>query len=260
MPIIQTDGGFIYKTIKKRTNSKAKFFLLLFLCSVATVVGVFYLFTKVDFAGVFNLNKFQIFEQKTYYAVCVNSGDDFSYTSQFVNDVKLQDGAGYVLSYQNQYYLVLNIYDRQEDANTVAQNINNFDAEILPIKLNGLVLSKSFDAKQLNALKNSLNGVNKAFDCLYNLSISLDRGEIFDAEAKQKLQVFKETCQQDKEMLCQVFQNNFESIVTRAKIFASELVTNIIMLQSSQNLSSDIKYTLASTISSFLQLEQNVTK
>ncbi len=260
MPIIQTDGGYIYKTIKKRTNSKARFLVLLFFCSLAIIAGIFYLFTKVDFAGVFNLNKFQIFEEKNYYAVCVNSGDDFSYTSQFVNDIKMQGGAGFVLTYHNQYYLVANIYDNLSDAENVSQSINGIDTQVLTIKLNKLVLSKSFDTQQINTLKNSLNCVNKAYENLYNLSLCLDKGELLDAEVKQKLQVFKETCQQDKEMLSQAFQNNFESIVTRAKIFASELVTNIIMLQSSQNLSSDIKYTLASTISSFLQLQQNVTK
>ena len=261
MPIIKTDGGYIYKKISKNTtHKKVKFMFLLFLCSVIIFVGCFFVFSKYDVVGALSLNKYLLFDEVKYYAVSLYSADDFSSIANEVSTVKLQDGAGYVLKYSNKYHLIANIYSTKIDAENVVNNNANIDANILEIKLSRLIISKSFSNQGINALKQGLGLVNRAYDKLYKICISLDRGEILDAEAKQKLQVFKETCQEEKESFNLVFQNNFESIVSRVKIFQSEVISNISMILISQNTSSDIKYAIASIIDSFLSLQKNLTK
>ena len=80
------------------------------------------------------------------------------------------------------------------------------------------------------------------------------------AEAKQKLQVFKETCQMEKEAFTKVFVNNCDVIVTNVKILESEVISNIGTLLLSDNLKGDIKYSASNLLSYFLTFETNVTK
>lgn len=261
MPIIKTEGGYIYKkTTKSSGFKKAKFLFLLFIASITTITGSFFVFTKFDVTSALSLNRYLIFDSKTYYSVCIESGDSFSAVSETAQTIKLQDGAGYVLNMNNRYYVVASCYNSKEDASNVVNNLNGYSAEILEIKFDKLITSISFSSEQITAIKHSLNIVNTAFDKLYEVCLSLDRGEILDAEARQKLQVFKEICQEDKESLNKLFQNNFESVVTRVKIFQSEIISNISMLLISKNLSSDIKYSIISILDNFLTLQKNIKK
>lgn len=261
MPIIKTDGGYIYKKISKNTKTKkVKFLFLLFLCSVLIFAGCFFIFSKFDIIGAINLNKYLLFDETKFFAVSLNSGDEFSSIAEEVNDVKLHDGAGYVIKYSNIYHLIANIYSTKNDAESVLKNNSNFEASILEIKLNKMIIAKSFSSEEITALKHSLALVNRAYERLYQICVSLDRGEILDAEAKQKLQVFKETCQEEKESFNHIFQNNFESIVSRVKIFQSEVISNLSMILISQNTSSDIKYAIASIIDNFITLQKTSTR
>ncbi|HAJ77900.1 MAG TPA: hypothetical protein DCO89_02390 [Clostridiales bacterium] len=261
MPIIQTEGGFIYKKTRKNAGfGKAKFLLILFLCGVMISVGCFCIFTKFDITSVLSLNKYLIYDAKTYYAVYVQKADDYRSVSSFAQDIKISDGAGYVLNFNNNYYVIASCYSSMEDAKSVAEKISNFDADVLEIKFDRLIISLELTNEQIRVLKHSTALVNTAFENLYNIVLSLDRGEIMDAEARQKLQVFKEICLEDKETFNKAFQNNLETVITRVKIFQSEVISNISMLLISQNLSSDIKYSIASILDSFSLLQKNIRK
>ena len=261
MPIIQTESGFIYKKVRKNTSfGKTKFLLIMFLCSVLITAGCFYLFTKFDITSALSLNKYLIFESKSYYAVCMQKAEDYTEVSNVAQNIKISDGAGYVLKFNNNYYVVASCYSAYDDAKNVADKITNYSAEVLEIKFDRLIISLELKTEQIAALKHCCGVVNRAFDSLYEIVLCLDRGEILDAEARQKLQVFKEICLEDKETFNKAFQNNLETAITRVKIFQSEVISNISMLLISQNLSSDIKYSIASILDSFLTLQKNITK
>ena len=187
---------------------------------------------------------------KTYFDV---SGAD--------KQIQQQGGAGYVLNLNGNCYVVANIYSTSNDAQKVCDNLaQNFNASVLNINLSNLVLSADYTAEQITELKNSLNLVNHCHQKLYDVCISLDKGEILDAEAKQKLQVFIENCQYQKQNLAKVFADNCDNVVTNVKIFESELISGLNALALSQNLSIDIKYTIASIINSFIIAQKNISK
>ena len=159
------------------------------------------------------------------------------------------------------FYVVANVYGFEQDAQKVCDNLNgDFDANVLTIKFSKLVLTADYTSQQINELKNSLQMVNLCYQKLYEVCISLDKGEILSAEAKQKLQVFKESCQYQKEKLSNVFADNCDNIVTNVKIFNSEVISSLNAVILSDNLSVGLKYTIASLINSFLTLENSITK
>ena len=261
MPIIKTENGYIYKKNTKRTSLKHSFFLIgLFLICICVLVGSFFIFSKVDITSALNLNRYLVFEEKTYYAVSLQSGESFSEVSSEVNEVKLKDGAGFVLQREKKYYLIASCYSSAEDAQQVCSQIDSYDAHVVEIRFDRLIISSNFDMNQILLIKDSLNMVNKIFESLYNIVNMLDRGEILNAEAQQKIQIFKETCREHKESFAKCFQNNFENIITRVKIFQSETISSLTMLSGSQNLSSDIKYAIMNNFYSFASLQNQLLK
>ena len=260
MPIIQTQNGYIYKKNKKNTRSKSKFFLVLFLICIVIVVATLYLFSKYNLTSALKLNKYLIFEGQTYYFVSVESGDTFRDVSSNSTEIKLQDGAGYVYFKDGKYYLIASAYKSLDDAKSVARTISAYNCQVVEIKLDKLILSADYSQEQLNALKYSINLINRFFDKVYEILISYDRGEILDAEVRQKLQIYQENCQQDKETFAKAFQSSSENIVTYVKIFQSEVISNLSAMIISQNLSSDIKYMIVSTLTSFETLQKNIKK
>lgn len=261
MPIIKTQNGYIYKKTTKQTkHNKALFVFLLFLVSVVVACGVLFVFARVDITSALKLNKYQIFSQTNYYAVSVASGENFSDVSADADMLKLADGAGFVLKQNGKYYLIASIYSTSADANAVAQNILDYQCQVVNVCLKNLIINQSFLANQINALKYALQLVNRAYQTLTDIVQTFDRAELLDAEARQKLQVFRETCQQDKTNFDLAFQNNYESIVTSVKIFQAEVISSLSALLISKNLSSDIKYAICGTISGFCTLQTSVTK
>ncbi|MBR4124402.1 MAG: hypothetical protein IKR12_02405 [Clostridia bacterium] len=261
MPIIKTQNGYIYKINKKNTkHKKTKFIATLFLVCMVLVVGIFYAFSKVDFTTALKLNKYLIFDKKTYFLVSVATGQTYAEASVNSTNVKLQDGAGYVYSKNGKYYLIANAYKTNDDADNVSNNIKGYDTQVVDIAFDRLIISVKFSQSQIETLKYSLNMVCRFFDKVSELILSFDRAELLDAEVRQKLQVFKESCQEDKETLSKAFQNSGENIVTYVKIFQSEAISNLSMLIVSQNLSSDMKYALVSTLASFETLQKNIKK
>ena len=262
MPILQTEYGYIYKKNNKKTvmRTPLKAFLF-FVLLVVIMFGCFYAFSVVNITTLFGLNQYQIFEQKQYYAVVVAQGDTYFDVANIDKQIKQQGGAGYVLNLDGSCYVIANIYASSDDAQKVCDNLTeSFATSILNIKLSNLVLSAEYTTEQITALKNSLDLVNQSQQKLYEVRISLDKGEILDAEAKQKLQIFNETCQYQKQNLSKVFLDNCDNIVTNVKIFQSELISCLNSIMLSDSLSIDIKYTMASIINSFLTMQKNITK
>ena len=265
MPIIKTENGYIYKKTAKRTGfSKSLFVITLFLLSVCVVAGSFYAFSKFDLTSALNLNKYLVFQEKTYYAVSLCSADSFSSLAPMVDEVKYKNGAGFVMKSGEKYFLLASIYDSQSDAQKVLSQIesqtNEYDAQIVQIQFDRVIISSSFEINQVMMIKDALNLVNRSFESLFQIVNMLDRGEILPAEALSKLEVFAKTCREEKETFANAFQNISENIVTSVKIFQSEVVSDLSILSASNNLSADIKYTILDICQKFVSLQKKILK
>ena len=261
MPIIKVENGYIYKKTTKNTAHKTTlFFFLLLLCSVVVISACFFAFTKFDLTATFGLNKYVIYEGSSFFAVSVEETEYAKELSEDASMLKLQDGAGYILKRNDKCYLIANSYSSIEQAQNVAANLTNYDAEVLELKFDRLVLSAQYTSEQIDILKHSISLVNRFFDRVQDISVSFDRAEILDAEARQKLQVFKETCQLEKENLSKAFSNGSDVVVTYVKIFQNEVISNLSSLIVSQNLSGDMKYIMVSTLVSFETFQKNIKK
>ena len=261
MPIIKVENGYIYKKNEKNTKRKKNlFFFCLSILSLTIFVCCFFVFSKYDFTYIFSMNKYLIYNSKTYYAISLKQGESYQDISSDIDFVKLQDGAGYVYKKDNKYFLIASIYASKSDAEKVLDNVSNYDAQIVVIDFDRLILSSKYKNEQIKTLRYSLEMVDRFFETMNQIVVSYDRAEILDAEVRQKLQVFKEKCQVDKENFTNVFKESGDLIKTYVKIFQSEVISNISSAILSNNLSSDLKYIVVSTLSSFEKLQKNIIK
>ena len=260
MPIIQTENGYIYKKTTKSTNSKMLFCLMLFLVSICIFVLCMFAFTQLNFTSILNMNKYVIYNDKLYYAVSLSSCDNIDELSNDITLVKMQDGAGYVYKSSNKYNLVANVYSSKQEAESVVQNLTSYNASVIEIHFDRLVMSSKYTSEQIQTLRYSIEVVDRFFETVSDISLSFDRGELLDAEVRQKLQIFKERCQEDKENLTKMFKDSSDVITTYVKIFQSEVISNLSSVIVSQNMSSDIKCMICSTLSSFENFQKNVKK
>lgn len=170
----------------------------------------------------------------------------------------MSGGAGYVLRDGEKYFLLASVYDSSESAQKVCQNLTDYDAVSVQIDLPRLVLSADYSSQQISVLKYCLNAVGRAYQSLAEISQSFDRGEILEGEAKQKLQVFGASCQEDKANLSNVFGSNCDNVVVCAKIFLSEAISAISATNLSTNFASDIKSCLLDIIFDFVSFQKNI--
>lgn len=260
MPIIHNGTYYIYHQNAKNRQKYRKFLpIFAFFGIIFVIIAVFYAFTKFDFVSVFNMNKYLIFDAKTYYAVSICSGNREE-VSSYQQAAKANGAAGYIYQTNQKFCLLANIYKSFNDAHSVVQKLTEYQAEIVELKLDKLILSAEYSAEQLSALKYVLNEVNRAVDAISEIVISFDRGEILEGEAKQKMQVFANSCQQDKEMLTSAFQYCCDGIVTYAKIFCNQTATNVMSANISTNFSSDAKRLMIDIVTNFVDLQKNVKK
>lgn len=260
MPIIQNGSYYLYRKNYKKRQKFNKFIpILLFFCIVFAVFGTFYIFSQLNFADTLNINKCLIFEKKSYFVLSIFSGEREEVVSQ-QSASKANGAAGYVYEYDGKYYLIANIYESKSDAEIVAEKLIDYQTEILEIKLDNMILAGDYSSKQLSTLKYSLGQVNRAYNYIFNVISLFDHGEILEGEAKQKLQIFANSCQEDREMLANVFPSCCDNVVVYAKIFCNQTVSNISTTSLSTNFSSDSKMLLTQIVFNFFELQKNVKK
>lgn len=260
MPIIQNGSYYVFRQSGKNRQKSAKVMVFVMFLAIVFCVGLsFFAFSKINFANKFGLNNFLIFEHKTYFAVSVCQGEKESVLPN-QQPLKMSGGAGYVMQQDEKYFLLANIYDSIDDAQKVCQNLTSFEAEVVKIDLPRLVLGGDYSSQQISVLKYCLNVVGRAYKTLSEISQSFDRGEILEGEAKQKLQVFGTSCQEDKQSLSNVFGTNCDNIVVCAKIFLNETISNISACGLSTNFASDIKQCLINTIFDFANFQKSISK
>ena len=260
MPIIQNGNYYIYKqNVKNRQKTRKFSAILIFFLIILLVFCVFLTFTKINFTNMFNMNKYLIFEEKTYFGLSICSGEREEVLSNQTY-IRANGGAGYVYNSGEKYFLIASIYQTENDANSVAEKLTDYQTEIVKFKLENLILSAEYTSEQLTTLKYVLNQVNRAVIEISKITTSFDRGEILEGEAKQKLQIFGTSCQQDKESLSNAFPSCCDNIIAHAKIFCNQTVSYVTSTNLSTNFSSDAKNLMIEIVVNFLDFQKNIKK
>lgn len=135
------------------------------------------------------------------YSISLYEDEKEDNVQKLKQEVQKQNGAGYVLKFQDKFYLIASVYENETDAEKVKKNLknNNVDAEVLKIEIPNYVLNGNFSSKEKEVLSNAGNCGLEIFKSLYDVAVSLDTNV---------------TTENDAKLSCNQIYSNFVSIKT----------------------------------------------
>ncbi len=127
-------------------------------------------------------------EKQNVYAIVMAESKDINDLNEQKTQLQMNDGAGYIYSKDENFYLLASLYENQNDAELVKNNLktNNIDCSILKVELPIQTIEGHFSTNEKSSLTESLKSSFSTFKSLYDTAISLDT-KVFD-KTQAKLQ------------------------------------------------------------------------
>ena len=122
-----------------------------------------------------------------YYFICYRIADNSVSASSLSDTALSYGGAGYILNYEQNYYVTISCYYSLNDAQSVCDSLKKRDLEcsVLTIETENYPL-KGYSAKQNSELYlGNLNTLNSLTKIAYECANKLDTGEYNQSTAKQ---------------------------------------------------------------------------
>ncbi|MBO4412525.1 MAG: hypothetical protein J5779_00725 [Clostridia bacterium] len=160
----------------KKNGSKFFFFVLTTLCVALCIVVSHF------FAGLISTSTFSfanISASVSEYSLYAVSGKSFSIKTQateFANDLKTKNSGSYIYCENGKYYVICSIYEHENDAKSVVENICETlpEAEIVEIKLSGINFVNLTNENFKKSIVDVFAGFKQTYLDLYDISVSLD--------------------------------------------------------------------------------------
>lgn len=124
--------------------------------------------------------------EKTYYFVYYRMSDNALSASSLSGTASSYGGAGYILNYNDNYYVTFSCYDKDDEAKTVCSNLKKRDLEcdVLKIEIKNYKLQNRNAKNNQNLYLGNLNTLNSLSSLAYECANGLDTGEYSQDKAK----------------------------------------------------------------------------
>ncbi|MDE7083583.1 MAG: hypothetical protein K2O89_07795 [Clostridia bacterium] len=152
-----------------------------FIISVAAVVAVTAVILIISFSCSANKLTFET----TFYFICYRTEDNAVSASSVSGAVSSYGGAGYILEYDDSFFVTVACYYDGNDANTVCESLKRRDVncEVIEISTDEYIIANSSSANNKLYLGN-LNTLQSLTTLAYGCANAIDTGEYGQAQAK----------------------------------------------------------------------------
>jgi len=211
----------------KTSRNRFFFFILTVLC-VGVSVFISQFFANVISTSSFSISNISATEiSYTLYSLSAKNFLTKTQATEFANDLRSKNSGGYVYELNNKYYVICSIYEHENDAKSVLDNIiNNLpSAEIIPITIENVNLSTLSNQNIKKSFLNVFSKIKQTYLELYDISVSLDTS--IYSETKALLESSK---------ILEELQSTLDSIPTGSS--ASEGAYSIIIKTKLKNINS----------------------
>ena len=243
----------IKKANLKVKGKKSKMFVFVFiLLSICIGYFIFNISSNlVSMASSQEEENSAIIQAKDYYAVSMADFFDEVTANKVAEQSVELGGAGFVYQNQGKYYVLANVYDKENDALNVKQKLENKNyKQVSVVMLQGKKVDYTYCAKNNNISSQIILENLKFFDecfLLYKtISESFDKGETSFVEAKSKL---FSSYNVYKEQLDKLVQYNEKSIDDKLQLLINckqkmldIMQTNSDVFAKENNFSANLKY------------------
>lgn len=168
----------------KKFSLFSTLFIIVSLC--ACVSSGYFLSSVIISSGLFQTTSHVSSEKETFFAISFKHSNNETDLQNFVKSLHSANGAGYIFDREEGCHLIASIYDNENDAQLVKNNLNlnNYDCEILKIETPQKAIEGAFAVEEKEILQKCLKIKTEIFKALYDVAISLDTNIVDKAKAK----------------------------------------------------------------------------
>lgn len=122
----------------------------------------------------------------SYYFVCYRTADNTVSASSLSGTASSYGGAGYILCYDDKYYITVSCYYKQKDAESVNASLNrrDLDCSVLAIELDSLNLQSNSAKNNAELYKGNINTLHSLSILAYECANNVDTGQFNQTKAK----------------------------------------------------------------------------
>lgn len=219
-----------------RVNSfMPKKFKLFGICVIILSIGLSFvladLFSSIITVGNFAFLTTQTTKCNSYtiYAVSLEKTISLAQAKEKVNDVLQKNGAGFIYSKDNMYYILASGYENKSDAEKVVGHLSdsNVTSEIIEIKVDKIEIDMNLTTNEKTTMSEAINIFKNTYKTLYDISISLDTAVKSKSECKLLLNDLKSNILKTQSNFDTQFNSKLNSKLLSIKLQINELTTTI---------------------------------
>ena len=188
----------------------------------------------------------------TYYAVYATHSADMSLSYQNAAVIRKEGGAGYVMKEGDEYYVILNVYEDEENAKSISERKANYG--ILEIKVYDFDIDKQ---PSLKAAENSKYLYKEAYVTLYQAANDLASGKYAKDDMTRSLLSYKEKVVAIENAYAESISGSIDTACIEYKVILAEIRSAFDNLEhNAENLVADARYFSVMIVKSYALFTQ----
>lgn len=257
----KTNTKYSKKQTKKRALDRQGAFVAtaIMLCFAITILMANFV-SGGNFLSLVAQKDVLIYENKSeYFALAIDFYSDESIAHITADELRQMGGGGYIV-FDKGYYLIASVYGNSDDAEAVKKRLNSQNASIYKLKMDEPKLYWCTKAEKSN-VQNTLKYAEIVYNELYAISVSIDKGEMLEYDARVAIKALIDKVDNIKTE----FENNIVKATLKSNKIRTELSVIIAMLDNllnnklpRYNLVSDVRFTYTAVLVGYKNLLDNI--
>ena len=212
----------------KSTRKSGMFGVSVLICGLLLAISVCNLFGYAFFSGGIDFVSGKGRNANNFYAVEVNSFDDYDEAYTFATQLQTKGGAGYI-TYNKKYKVLSSLYLTYDDAKSVADNIKAeySKACVYEIAFPDIVVPDDITKEQQNAITTSFAVTKSAIATMTNIYLGVDKGEIKDSTALTMLYTLYDDCVSQVDSIRTAFYSLDTATYLKHKIYLTNFASHL---------------------------------
>ena len=212
-------------------NTKPKrgiFNIAVLICGLLLAISVCNLFSFVFFSNGISLVSGKSSNTNNFYAVEVDSFDNYNDAYKFATQLQSKGGAGYI-TYNKKYKVLSSLYLTYSDAKSVADNIKNeySNACVYEIDLPDISVPDDISNEQQKAITTSFAVTKSAISTMTNIYLGIDKGDIKDSSASTMIYTLYDDCISQINSINSAFHSLDTATYLKYKMYLTDFTSNL---------------------------------
>ncbi|MBQ8522845.1 MAG: SPOR domain-containing protein, partial [Clostridia bacterium] len=218
-----------YKVYEVSSKHKSGIFsIAVLVCGLLLAISVCNLVSFAFFSNGISFVSGKGRNANNFYAVEVDSFDNYDDAYNFATELQTKGGAGYI-TYNKKYKVLSSLYLTYDNAKSVADNIKGeySSACVYEIVLPDISVPDDITKEQQNAITTSFAVTKSAIATMTNIYLGVDKGEIKDSTAQTMLYTLYDDCASQVDSIRTAFHSLDTATYLKHKMYLTSFASNI---------------------------------